>query len=407
MRLLIIGTHPSQTTGYSKVVYNIVKQLEHYPEIECTVFGIQKFSNVNDDIRNKFPKNVRVWNVVANDKEDFGFGTNSLIQFVTMYNPDVVLIYNDSEVISKYMMNLEIAKNKALDVNMQLHFKIAVYLDQVHTSLKKETVRYISENADHVFCFTEFWRQNYLKYIKSDELRNKCSVVRHGIEILKSYQPDQDKKHKIEFGFPEDAFIFLNLNRFALKKRLDISVQAFVKLLKKTDDDRLYLYFPAIIDSDVNILLDIYYLEIQSAGLSLAKFKDNLKVGNKQLSDEDISKIYSFCDVGLNTCDGEGFGLCNYEHASYGRPQILSKVGGLMDYFNDNNSLMCVPKVVAYSLNFERGEVVNADDVSEKMEKYYKTRSFYNKHGNIVREIPNNYKWKDEINKMMTVLLSL
>jgi hypothetical protein len=71
MRLLIIGTHPSQTTGYSKVVYNIVKQLECYPQIECTVFGIQKFSDVNDNIRNEFPKNVRIWNVVANDKEDF------------------------------------------------------------------------------------------------------------------------------------------------------------------------------------------------------------------------------------------------------------------------------------------------------------------------------------------------
>jgi len=407
MRLLIIGTHPSQTTGYSKVVYNIVKQLEHYPQIECTVFGIQKFSNVNDDIRNEFPENVRIWNVVANDKEDFGFGTNSLIQFVTMYNPDVVLIYNDADVISKYIMNLEIARKKALEANMQLHFKIAVYLDQVHTSLKSETIRYISENADHVFCFTEFWRQNYLKYIKSDNLRSNCSVVRHGIEILNFYQPEQDRKHKLDFGFPEDAFVFLNLNRFASKKRLDISVQAFVKLLKKMDDDRLYLYFPAIIDSDVNILLEIYYLELQTAGLSIAKFKNNLKVGNKQLSDEDISKIYSFCEVGLNTCDGEGFGLCNYEHASYGRPQILSKVGGLTDYFNDNNSLMCIPKVVSYSLNFERGEVVSADDVSEKMEKYYKTRSFYNKHANIVREIPNNYKWKDEVNKMMTVLLSL
>lgn len=407
MRLLIIGTHPSQTTGYSKVVYNIVKQLDHYPQIECTVFGIQKFSDVNDNIRNEFPKNVRIWNVVANDKEDFGFGTNSLIQFVTMYNPDVVLIYNDAEVVSKYIMNLEIARKRALESNMQLHFKIAVYLDQVHTSHKIETIKYISENSHHIFCFTEFWRQNYLKYIKSDVLRNKCSVVRHGIEILKFYQSDQDKQHKIEFGFPEDAFIFLNLNRFALKKRLDISVQAFVKLLKKTDDERLYLYFPAIIDTDITILIEMYSLELQSAGLSLVKFKNNLRIGNKQLSDEDISKIYSFCEVGLNTCDGEGFGLCNYEHASYGRPQILSKVGGLTDYFNDNNSLMCVPKVVTYSLNFERGEVVSADDVSEKMEKYYKTRSFYNKHSNMVREIPNHYKWKDEVEKMMSVLLNL
>ena len=125
---------------------------------------------------------------------------------------------------------------------------------------------------------------------------------------------------------------------------------------------------------------------------------------DKHLSDEDINKIYAMSEVGLNTCDGEGFGLCNYEHASFGKPQILSRVGGLMDYFNDENSLLCVPKIVCYNTDMERGDVVDPEDVADKMLKYYTARSLYNKHANKVKEISDKYLWKEEIDKMMEVL---
>ena len=41
-----------------------------------------------------------------------------------------------------------------------------------------------------------------------------------------------------------------------------------------------------------------------------------------QMSDEMLNCLYNSCDIGINTCVGEGFGLCNLEHASLGKPQI-------------------------------------------------------------------------------------
>ena len=38
MRLLIIGTHPSQTTGYSRVVHNIAKEIGNYNNIKCYIY---------------------------------------------------------------------------------------------------------------------------------------------------------------------------------------------------------------------------------------------------------------------------------------------------------------------------------------------------------------------------------
>jgi len=67
-RILLIGTRPSQTTGYSRVGYNIAKQLENHADIHLTIFGIQKFTDVNDNIRLNLPKNVNVWDVYSSAK---------------------------------------------------------------------------------------------------------------------------------------------------------------------------------------------------------------------------------------------------------------------------------------------------------------------------------------------------
>jgi glycosyltransferase involved in cell wall biosynthesis len=401
MRLLIIGTHPSQTTGYSRVVYNIAKNLEKYPDIRTTIYGIQRFNTVNDSNRLDLPKNVAVWDVYAHDKNDYGFGTNSLANFVCINDPDIVMVYNDSEVIKKYIMNLQLIKESQDYKYMGRNFKIVAYLDQVHTNHNPETIKYISQNTSHVFCFTEFWKNNYISYVGS-EYSDRTSVVRHGIVSPTITESQFECKEK--FNFPKDSFIFLNLNRFATKKRLDLCVIAFVKFLKKTNAKDAYLYFPAITDKDPTILKQIYFMESKRNNIF---FPGNFIIGTQLLNDDDVKRIYMACDVGLNSCDGEGFGLCNYEHASYGKPQIVSKVGGLQDYFNETNSLVCEPKYVSYSMDNERGEVVDADDLSDKMVKYYAARSLYNKHAKIVKEIPEKYTWVNEVGNMMNVLKKL
>jgi glycosyltransferase involved in cell wall biosynthesis len=407
LRLLIIGTHPSQTTGYSRVVYNIAKHLEKYTQLQLrtTIYGIQRFNNVNDSYRLDLPKNVAVWDVYAHDKNDYGFGSGFLGNFVCINDPDIIVIYNDSEVIKKYIMNLQLIKQSSDYKSMGRDFKIVAYLDQVHTNHNLETIKYIYENTSHVFCFTEYWKQNYLTYFEGDNksIANlKSSVVRHGIKLPELKETSQECKEY--FNFPKDSFIFLNLNRYATKKRLDISVIAFVKFLKSTNAKDAYLYFPAITDKDFSSLQTIYSMECKLNSLDIP---NRLIIGNKLLSDDEINKIYMACDVGLNSCDGEGFGLCNYEHASYGKPQIVSKVGGLQDYFNESNSLVCVPKYVSYSNDNERGEIIDSVDMAEKMAKYYISKSLYNKHSKLSREIPEKYKWETEVDHMVKVLLSL
>lgn len=406
MRLLIIGTHPSQTTGYSKVVYNIAKQLSNFPQIKCTIFGIQKFNSVNDDCRlDNLPPNVSVWDVYGFDPDDFGFGTKSLTNFICMNDPDVIMIYNDAEVIKKYIMNIKLITGNPQYKHMlgKKLINIVAYLDQVHKNQNMETIKYIAENTAHVFCFTENWRQNYLSYLDKHVYENRTSVVKHGVDNINPTLSIEQSK--LSFGFPKDSFIFLNLNRFAVKKRLDISVISFVNFLKKTNTKKAYLYFPAVTDENGSTTLkNIYDYELRINGLE--GYENNLVIGSKPLSDIDIYNIYNACEVGLNSCDGEGFGLCNYEHASLGKPQILTKTGGLIDFFNDENSLMCDAKYVSWSVNNERSEVIDPIDMSNNMIKYFVQKAVYNKHSEKLKSvILNKYQWKNEVQNMMHVLL--
>jgi glycosyltransferase involved in cell wall biosynthesis len=404
MRLLIIGTHPYQTTGYSKVVYNICKSLASHKDVKCTVFGIQKFTKENDNARNDLPSNVSAWDVFANDKEDFGFGTQTLNNFVSINQPDVVLVYNDPNVVEKYIMNLNLIKNRS--------FKIVVYLDQLYTYQNVDSIKYIANHSDHIFCFTEYWRNNLLSYLDDEKslynkIKERSSVVKHGIDSrFNNINPIQAK---LMINFLPTDFIFLNLNRIQGRKRPDLCVMAFALFLKNTNAQNAYLFFPNIRDKKLDIL-KIFEHSLKKYNLPATyklklKFLDNIE---KVLTDDEINIIYNACDIGVNTCEAEGFGLCNYEHASLGKPQIVSGVGGLLDFFNNDNSITCNPKVTIYTDNggdiFGNSEIIDIEDVAKAMETYYTSKKKREDNGKKCLEIKNKYNWQNETNNLLNVL---
>jgi len=53
-------------------------------------------------------------------------------------------------------------------------------------------------------------------------------------------------------------------------------------------------------------------------------------------SDEAINQLYNAADIGINTSDGEGFGLCQLEHMYTGAPQIVTDVGAYRDFMDSS-----------------------------------------------------------------------
>jgi len=59
LRFLQVSTHAHQFTGYSKVSYEIIKQLATIPWLEVTHFGFQKHPQIPPNFR-PYPSNISV-----------------------------------------------------------------------------------------------------------------------------------------------------------------------------------------------------------------------------------------------------------------------------------------------------------------------------------------------------------
>jgi glycosyltransferase involved in cell wall biosynthesis len=62
--------------------------------------------------------------------------------------------------------------------------------------------------------------------------------------------------------------------------------------------------------------------------------------GPPNVSVDMLNTIYNACDVGVNTCKGEGWGLVNFEHAACGVPQVVPNHTSCKEIFEGYGELI-------------------------------------------------------------------
>jgi len=134
-------------------------------------------------------------------------------------------------------------------------------------------------------------------------------------------------------------------------------------------------------------------------------------VANPQtLSDRDINVLYNSCDIGLNTCEGEGFGLCQIEHMAVGCPQVVQKIGGMQEFLNNDNSILVDSKWRYYIDKHRDGiggiaEVGDPKDFADAIWTYYTDKKKLDKHGKAGRiNILQHYRWTTVVDHFHTIL---
>ena len=161
-------------------------------------------------------------------------------------------------------------------------------------------------------------------------------------------------------------------------------------------------------------LSDLIISECRKYNINIDDLKKHLIIlqNPQQITDFDINVMYNVGDIGFNTCDGEGFGLCNFEQAGVGVPQIVPNIGGFKDFFvKGRNALMIDPKWTYYcdhSRDYVAGEAEMCDinDYVEALEFYYKNRNVIEQHGKNAREhITENYKWNDKGEHLYNIIV--
>jgi glycosyltransferase involved in cell wall biosynthesis len=182
---------------------------------------------------------------------------------------------------------------------------------------------------------------------------------------------------------PADAIVFLNANRNSQRKRLDTMIMAFAKLLTFAEEP-VYLMVVTAMNPQHGAFYDIqriFMSELKRAGLSQEAFSSRLMIVDtappNTLSDAQINEIYNLTDIGINTSDGEGFGLCQLEHLYTGAPQVVTDVGSYRSFLNDDVAAFVQPSCLQYfagsmPLGFS-APTFNPDDVAMKMNDVVKT----------------------------------
>jgi len=129
------------------------------------------------------------------------------------------------------------------------------------------------------------------------------------------------------------------------------------------------------------------------------------------LSDRDINILYNACDIGVNSADGEGFGLCGFEGLALGKAQVSAYVGGMREFLNDNISILIKPKINIYLDCKSNGiggvaELTDPHEYAEAFWKYFSSPELVEKHGYRGRQhILTNYKWENMIDYLYNRIL--
>jgi glycosyltransferase involved in cell wall biosynthesis len=397
IRVLLVSTHIYQVTGYSKVSYNLVKQISNMSNVKLIHYGFQKYvpregvaSNVN--LNRKYPANVEEIDASALcNGEHGGFGFNELPMIIRSRKPHIIILYNDSNIVGNYLKVINSA-------DIERTFKIWVYADQIYTIQNRTYIDALNKDADRIFAFSTYWRD----ILKKQGINRPIGVINHGFE------PDDFKvldvaAERKKLGLPEKALIFMSLNRNQPRKRLDLLVMAFAKLVCKHPQKPVFMVL--VCDKGEKggwNLFEMYAREVKLNGGLIDAVGNRLMITNKDMSytDDEIVSLYNCADIGVSCAEGEGWGLCSFEMMGVGKPQVVSDVGGHKEFCaNDVNSLV-VPVKSRYYLPHIYCELggeafaVDVDDFSRAMETYVMDSELVRKHGVAAREKVLGYSWE-------------
>lgn len=397
LKLLLVSTHAQQFTGYSKVSYNLIQQLSKLPWLEVIHYGFQRMPNIPTDYR-PYPSNVEVIDALATEKpQQQGFNFTGLPDIIRKKQPNVVMIFNDMSVVAKYLE--EIRKS-----GIPRNFKVWVYADQVYNTQLQGYLDILNRDADCVFAFSPYWK----KCLKDQGITRPLDVILHGFDS-KMFFPLPKELVRKQVGLPADAFMIMNMNRNQPRKRYDILIMAFVELIVKYPTKPIFLM--CVCDKGEKggwFLFEIFHRELKLRNVPVEMFGNRLLVSAQDMifKDEDVNMFYNLADVGINTADGEGWGLCNFEQMGCGIPQVVPNIGGFKEFATTENSVLVKPKYryyhpMAQSPVGGEAEVCDPHDVCLAIEEYLMDSDKRANHGKKARDTVLSYTWEKAASRLI------
>jgi glycosyltransferase involved in cell wall biosynthesis len=187
----------------------------------------------------------------------------------------------------------------------------------------------VEERAERVYLFSPHWKNIY-------DFK-QARVLEHGVDTS-IFKPVDCSAIKSKLNLPENAIVFLNANRNSKRKRMDLCISAFVQLCKRRPTEPLYLCLLTTNEFggwyDFQTL--IYHECRKHDFFDVSKRVLIVDTSKIVMTDEAVNEFYAVADIGVNTSTGEGYGLTALEHASLGKPQVLTHLPQYDDFMPTN-----------------------------------------------------------------------
>jgi glycosyltransferase involved in cell wall biosynthesis len=289
MKVCIVGTSINQPTGYAKVVYNMLK------ELVTTGLEVHHYSIQKSTLTLRRP----IADVITHEVEDFG--VDGLKDYCETNAINLVLIYNDITTTLTYLKAWKPPR-------------CWVYLDTVGHGIRPDFLKLLDDSVERVYLMSNYWKSIY-------SFKN-TRVIEHGVDT-EVFRPVEVSDLRRKLGIPENAIVFLNCNRNSRRKRLDLTVQAFVLFCKRNPNSSAHLLLITTKDGFYDIG-SVLYNEIARHKYDCSSRVRTIFNDRIVMTDNMMNEFYNIADFGLNTSYGEGYGLTALEHLAIGKPQVLT-----------------------------------------------------------------------------------
>ena len=346
-------------TGFGRVAQYLLPALAK--EHEVAVLAVNHHGDPHPET-----KNYTVYPAILHGNDPFG--SHRIASVIQMVKPDLVWVTNDIWIALQLW-------ERAKSLKEQMGFKWFVYTPIDSYGLFPNLAAPMME-WDGLATYTEFAK----KELEIMGYTKPIRIIGHGTDFSKFFPLDKKQCRK-DLGVPEDIFIVFNGNRNQPRKRIDLTIKAFIKFAKERDDARLWLNMGArdlgwpVVDLFKRVARDEGYDPTSKLILTSPNFSvDNC------LSIEQLNKVYNASDIGINTCIGEGWGLVNTEHGSTGVMQLVPDHTSLKEIFDEVPRIECNGSETDRNYGLER-MLPDPDSAAELLGYYYDNRDILEEHG--------------------------
>jgi glycosyltransferase involved in cell wall biosynthesis len=327
------------------------------------------------------------------------FGSHRIASVIQAIKPDLVWITNDIWIALSLWENAKPLREK-------LGFKWFVYTPIDSYGLFPNLTPPMME-WDGLATYTKFAK----KELEIMGYTKPIRIIGHGTDFTKFFPMDKKECRKI-LGVPDDVFVVFNGNRNQPRKRIDLTIKAFIKFAKDKDDARLWLNMGA---KDLGWpIIDLFKRVARDEGFDatgkLILTSPHYSVGNC-LPIEQLNQVYNAADIGINTCIGEGWGLVNSEHGATGVAQVVPDHTSLAEIFDEMPRIECNASETDRNYGLER-LLPDPECAADILTYYYENRDILKQHGqwcyNRLHEEPFTWPYiqqqlKDAVNETLAV----